>query len=86
MNGPLGLSAAQQEAREWAREFARRSIAPRALELDDNPESPERDALLREAAAAGILGVSLPEVLGGSGMDQISGALVTEELAAACSG
>ncbi|MCC6224982.1 MAG: acyl-CoA dehydrogenase family protein [Microthrixaceae bacterium] len=86
MNGPLGLSSAQCEAREWAKEFARRSIAPRALELDDNPDSPERDALLREAAAAGILGVSLPEVLGGSGMDQISGALVTEELAAACSG
>jgi alkylation response protein AidB-like acyl-CoA dehydrogenase len=86
MNGPVGLTPEQQEAREWAREFARRSISPRALELDKDPESPERDVLLKEAAAAGILGVSMPEMLGGSGMDQISGALVTEELAAACSG
>ncbi len=83
---PLGLTPEQEEARAWAREFARRSIAPRALTLDADPESPVRDELLREAAAAGILGSSLPEGLGGSGMDQIAGTLVTEELAAACSG
>jgi acyl-CoA dehydrogenase len=71
---------------EWAREFARRSIAPRALILDKNPDDPARDALIREAANAGILGVNLPEFLGGGGHDPLTGALVTEELAAACAG
>lgn len=80
------LTPEQLEARDWAREFARRSVAPRALELDSDPDSPARDELLREAAAAGVLGMSLPEVLGGSGMDSVASALATEEIAAACSG
>jgi acyl-CoA dehydrogenase len=45
-----------------------------------------RDELIREAARAGLLGSSLPEFLGGQGHDPLTGALVTEELAAACSG
>ena len=61
-------------------------MAPRALELDKNPESPVRDELIREAARAGLFGNSLPEFLGGQGHDPLTGALVTEELAAACSG
>jgi len=56
-----GFLPEQLDAREWAREFAARSVAPRALLLDADPESPERDALLREAAHAGVLGMSLPE-------------------------
>ncbi len=82
----IGLTTEQTEASEWAREFARRSIAPRALLLDADPDDPARDELLREGAAAGVLGFSLPEALGGAGMDQVASALVTEELAAACSG
>lgn len=80
------LTEAQIEAREWAREFARRSITPRALVLDKDPESSERWVLVREACRAGIMGASIPEALGGTGLDPIAGALVTEELAAACSG
>ncbi len=80
------LTDDQREIREWAREFARREIAPRALLLDENPEHPEREALLRAAARAGILGASLPEFLGGGGHDPVTGALVTEELAAECAG
>jgi alkylation response protein AidB-like acyl-CoA dehydrogenase len=76
----------QREIQEWAREFAARYVAPRALELDKNPESPARDELIREAAQAGLFGNSLPEFLGGQGHDPLTGALVVEELAAACSG
>lgn len=82
----VGLTTEQLEARDWAREFARRSVAPRALELDADPESPVRDQLLAEAANAGVLGMSLPEAFGGSGMDPVATALATEEIAAACSG
>lgn len=84
--GYTSLTAEQIETRDWAREFARRSVAPRALTLDLDPDSPERDELLREAAAAGVLSMSLPEVLGGGGMDPVAGALAAEEIAAACSG
>ena len=80
------LTAEQREVQEWAREFAIRYIEPRALELDANPESPVRDELIREAAHAGLFGSSLPEFLGGAGHDPLTAALVTEELAAACSG
>ena len=76
----------QREVQEWAREFARRHIAPRALLLDKDPNNPARDELIREAANAGILGVNLPEFLGGGGHDPLTGAVVTEELAAACAG
>ncbi len=82
----IELTPEQREIQAWARDFAQRSIAPRALELDKNPESPVREELLREGARAGILGANLPEFLGGLGHDPLTGALVTEELAAACSG
>jgi acyl-CoA dehydrogenase len=76
----------QQEVQDWARGFADRAIRPRALELDKHPDSPIRRELLVEGAQAGIIGSSLPEFLGGLGHDPFMGALVTEELAAACSG
>jgi alkylation response protein AidB-like acyl-CoA dehydrogenase len=79
-------SPEQREIQQWAREFAKREIAPRALLLDEDPESSEREALLRAGARAGVLGASLPEFLGGAGHDPLTGALVTEELAAECAG
>ena len=82
----MELTAKQREAQEWARDFAERFIAPVALELDQNPESPARDVLIREAAKAGVLGMALPEPMGGSGLDPLEAVLVTEELAAACAG
>jgi len=82
----LDLTPEQRDARDWAREFAARSVTPRALLLDKDPESPERDQLVLEAAQAGILGLSLPEPFGGQGLDPVASMLVTEELAAACAG
>jgi len=82
----MQLTAEQEEVRDWARGFAERYVKPRALELDKNPESPLREELIREGAKAGIIGSGLPEFLGGLGHDPFMGALVTEELAAACAG
>jgi alkylation response protein AidB-like acyl-CoA dehydrogenase len=80
------LTEEQCDVREWAREFAARAITPRALALDKDPESPLRDELIREGARAGLFGNVLPEFLGGLGHDPLTSALVTEEIAAACSG
>ncbi|MCE7884141.1 MAG: acyl-CoA dehydrogenase [Actinobacteria bacterium ATB1] len=80
------LTPEQRELQAWAREFAERYVAPRALEIDADPESPLRDELIREGAKAGILGSSLPELLGGTAKSLLDGIIVTEEIAAACSG
>lgn len=82
----MEFDAEQRATQEWAREFAQRFITPVALELDQNPDSPARDMVIREAAKAGILGMAIPEPMGGSGLDPLASILVTEELAAACSG
>ncbi len=80
------LTPEQLEVQAWARDFARREIAPRALALDKSPDGPLRDELLRAAARAGVLSASLPEFLGGSGHDPFTSTLTTEELAVACAG
>lgn len=80
------LTPEQRELQAWAREFAERYVAPRALEIDADPESPLRDELIREGAKAGILGSSLPELLGGTAKSLLDGIIVTEEIASACSG
>lgn len=80
------LTPEQRELQAWAREFAERYVAPRALEIDAHPESPLRDELIREGAKAGILGSNLPELLGGTAKSLLDGIIVTEEIAAACSG
>jgi acyl-CoA dehydrogenase len=46
----IELTPEQREIQAWARDFARRHVAPRALALDKDPESPLRDELLREGA------------------------------------
>lgn len=80
------LTATQLEAQQWARDFAQRCVAPKALAIDKDPHGPLRDQLVREGARAGLLGFLLPEFVGGAGGDMFSGLLVTEEIAAACAG
>ena len=82
----IELTAEQREIQEWARDFAKRAIAPRALELDKRPEGPARWELIREGAKAGVFSSNIPEALGGTARDLFSGVLITEELAAACAG
>ncbi|WP_275425730.1 acyl-CoA dehydrogenase family protein [Nocardioides solisilvae] len=53
--------------REMAAEFTRREIAPHHQAWEDAGELPRE--LHRKAAAAGLLGVSFPESVGGSGGD-----------------
>lgn len=66
------------------REFAAKEILPRAADLDHNPAYP-RD-IIRQAAALGLMGMSVPEVYGGAGMDAVSYVVAQEELARASAG
>ena len=64
-----------------AREYAQRQLAPRAAERDRSGEFPEGE--LRELAALGMLGVAVPEEMGGAGAGAVAYALSLVELAAA---
>ncbi len=66
------------EVRRTCTRFAEREIAPYSTEWEEAEEFP-RD-LYKMAAEAGILGMSLPEEVGGSGGDALHSLMVTEGL------
>jgi acyl-CoA dehydrogenase len=66
------------ELRELARRFARTEILPHQGEWERAGELPRE--LHRAAAATGLLGLGVPEKLGGSGGDGLDQVAATEEL------
>jgi butyryl-CoA dehydrogenase len=78
----LRLSEEQQLIQNTARDFARREVAPRAKEIDEQHRFPEE--LVRQMAELGFMGVAVPESYGGAGMDTLSYVLAMEEISAAC--
>ena len=77
----LELTPEQSRFRQTVRDFAATAVAPRAAEIDASDRFP-RD-LVSEAAAHGLLGVTVPGAAGGAGRDYVSYALAVEEVAAA---
>jgi alkylation response protein AidB-like acyl-CoA dehydrogenase len=77
----LELSEAQEQWRDRVAAFAREKVAPRAAGIDESADFP-RD-LVREAAALGLMGVTVPQAFGGAGLDFVSYAVALEELAKA---
>jgi alkylation response protein AidB-like acyl-CoA dehydrogenase len=69
----------QQLIQRTAREFADRVLAPNAAARDVSGEFPLRE--LRELARLGLLGIAVPEALGGSGAGMIAYSLAMQELA-----
>jgi alkylation response protein AidB-like acyl-CoA dehydrogenase len=72
------LSSEQELIRESAREFCEREIVPFARDWDRAEELPRE--LVAKLAGAGFLAASLPEELGGGGLDSVSYTLLCEEL------
>src|SRR5262245_46569051 len=68
-----------------ARQFAARTLAPRAAELDAGGGGFPRESLA-EAAQIGLLGINVPERLGGVEAGAVAYALSVIELARACAG
>ena len=75
------LSDDQILIRESAREFAQGEIAPRAAEMDKTAEFPTDIAV--KLGELGFLGMTISEEWGGIGADNVSLALVIEEISAA---
>jgi alkylation response protein AidB-like acyl-CoA dehydrogenase len=68
-----------QEIQRVVREFAAAEVAPRAREWDASGEFPWE--VVRKLGPLGIMGISVPEELGGAGMGALATAVVVEELA-----
>lgn len=65
-----------------ARDYATRVIAPQASAIDRDERIPP--AILRGLAELGLMGVNVPEALGGAGAGAIAYALAMQEVARAC--
>ncbi|MFG1546271.1 MAG: acyl-CoA dehydrogenase family protein [Thermoplasmataceae archaeon] len=61
------------------REFVSKKVAPVAATMDEHDEFPVD--IFREMGKMGLLGITIPEEFGGSGMDYLAQAIVTEEIA-----
>ena len=80
----FSLTADQREVQTLAREFADAEIAPNASAWDRDHGFPRE--LLGKLGELGLLGVCVPEELGGAGADFLSYVLVLEELSRADAG
>ncbi len=76
------LSEEQEMIRDMARAFASAEVAPHAAEWDKKTQFPE--AAVKKMGELGLMGVAVPESLGGSGFDHVSYVLAMEEVSAAC--
>ena len=74
------LTPEQEMIRDSVRAFARERLAPCAAAWDRDGTFP-REAL-KELAALGVMGMTVPEEFGGAGADMVSLALAIEEIAA----
>lgn len=75
------LTEDQRDARDLARRFAEESVEPRAAEIDRDDEFPWE--LYGRMAELGFLGLNVSPEYGGVGADELTMALVMEEIARA---
>ena len=77
----MQLSDTNAQVRDAARAFAENAIRPIAGELDAEERFPGE--LYEEMGQLGLFGISVPEEMGGTGLDTLAYALVMEELSRA---
>ena len=80
----LSLTDEQREIQALAREFAETEIAPHAAQWDRDHRFPAE--VLAKLGGLGLMGVCVPEELGGAGAGFLSYVLVLEELSRADAG
>ena len=78
------LTDAQKKIQQNAREFALKEVLPVAWKYDHEDKTPIW--LLEKAFEAGVMNSDIPEEFGGKGYGLVEGALITEEISAACPG
>jgi alkylation response protein AidB-like acyl-CoA dehydrogenase len=77
-------TAEQRALQQLAHEFAERELRPIASAWDEREEYPPD--LLAKAGRAGLTSYAIPAEYGGGGADEVTGALIAEELSWGCAG
>jgi len=77
----LNFTEAQEAARSTARELAEKKLLPLAAKLDAEERFPKE--AVKELAAQGLLGMTIPESFGGAELDNVAYALTLIEIARA---
>jgi alkylation response protein AidB-like acyl-CoA dehydrogenase len=78
----MTLSAEQREFRTVLRQFAEERIAPRAAEIDLTGEYSWDN--FKDLLSMDLPGLGIPEAYGGAGADNVTQAIMVEELARVC--
>ena len=78
----FSLNREQELIRKMIAAFTENEVKPIAAEIDRTHEFPAEN--IRKKFQLGIMGMTVPKEYGGAGADQVSAAIVTEELAKAC--
>jgi butyryl-CoA dehydrogenase len=76
------LSEDQQAVRDMVRDFAESEIRPIAGAIDESHDFPLETT--RKMGELGLMGMFVPEVYGGAGMDYVSYVIAIEELSRVC--
>ncbi len=79
---PFELSDTQKAIRDTVREFAAKELAPKAAEIDEKGEF--NRGIFAKMSEIGLLGIPVPEDLGGAGLDILSFIITLEEIAKVC--
>jgi alkylation response protein AidB-like acyl-CoA dehydrogenase len=74
----MQLSEIHLQIRDVARRFTDQTVRPLAEKLDQEESFPA--ALYRQMGELGLFGITVPDTLGGAGLDTLAYALVMEEL------
>lgn len=78
----FNLSEEHVQLQQTFREFAENEVKPLAKELDETERFPTET--VQKMAEMGMMGLPIPEKLGGSGVDQLGYVLAVEELSKVC--
>ncbi|MGA1822468.1 MAG: acyl-CoA dehydrogenase [Thermoplasmatota archaeon] len=76
------LTPEQRMLRDMVREFAQKEIKPKASEIDREEKFPWE--IIRKMGKLGLMGMTVPQQYGGSGIDKISYNIVLEEIGRVC--
>src|SRR5262245_6528325 len=78
----FNLTDVQRDIQKLCRELAAKELTPNARAWDDTHAWPE--AAVKKLAELSLLGVAVPEALGGAGLDNVCYALAIEEISRGC--
>jgi alkylation response protein AidB-like acyl-CoA dehydrogenase len=78
---PADFSDDQRLIGQTAEEFVQKEVMPAIPELEAHKDEHLMAQMLKKAGEIGLLGGGIPEAYGGSGLDQISAAILAEKLA-----